>query len=174
MENCLELSRITKRWFLIDRLRSRLRSYNSNRQHRYDVKRKMLNTYEKIKRMINDCHHKASKWISEHYNKVLLPFLKTKDIVKGKMLAPVVKRRLFAWSHYSFKELLKVKMERLGNKLIECTEEYTSKTCTSCGIINRLLGISKKFICPFINCGKRIDRDIGAARSIYLKNHEML
>jgi len=134
----------------------------------------MLNTYGKIKRMISDCHHKASKWISEHYNKVLLPFLKTKDLVAGKRLAPEVKRRLFAWSHYRFKELLQFKMERIGNNLIECTEEYTSKACTSCGILNRLLGSSKRFSCPSPSCGRNIDRDVGAARSIYLKNHQLL
>ena len=79
-----------------------------------------------------------------------------------------------AWSHYSFKELLKHKMSMNGNQLIECTEEYTSKTCTSCGSINHLLGSSKSFKCPFKDCNVKIDRDAGASRNIYLKNHKLL
>ena len=98
-----ELDRIIKRWVIIDKIKGQLRTYHSNRTRRYAKKRKMLNTYGKIKRMISDCHHKTSKWISEHYNKVLLPFLRTKDLVAGKRLAPQVKRRLFAWSHYRSK-----------------------------------------------------------------------
>lgn len=81
---------------------------------------------------------------------------------------------MLCWSHYKFKELLRHKMNMNGNELIDCTEEYTSKTCTRCGRLNHLLDSSKTFTCPYKDCNLKIDRDIGAARNIYLKNHKLL
>lgn len=59
-------------------------------------------------------------------------------------------------------------MKRTGGELIDCTEEYTSKTCTRCGRINHNLGSNKVFTCA--SCKLIIDRDINGARNILLKN----
>ena len=45
-------------------------------------------------------------------------------------------RNMNLLSFFKFKELLKHKMEIIKGKLIECTEEYTSKNCGNCGILN--------------------------------------
>ena len=37
----------------------------------------------------------------------------------------------------------------LGGTVIDCHEEYTSKTCSCCGRLNHTLGASKSFTCPF-------------------------
>ena len=47
------------------------------------------------------------------------------------------------------------------------TEEYTSKTCGSCGYIHKKLGGSKVFSCP--QCKTKLDRDINSARNILLR-----
>ena len=36
-----------------------------------------------------------------------------------------------------------------GGTVIDCHEEYTSKTCSCCGRLNHTLGASKSFTCPF-------------------------
>ncbi|CAB4427982.1 unnamed protein product [Rhizophagus irregularis] len=56
--------------------------------------------------------------------------------------------------------------EYLHCKVIICSEDYTSKTCGSCGLVNDELGGLKTFKCegyPFI-----LDRDINGARNILL------
>ena len=171
-----EFDRIRNRYLLADRLKSRIRHFKGKRNERYNMKRQELSIYEKIKRMIKDCHHKASKWLSEKYHSVLLPIFSTSQMVKKckRAIGKETVRKMLGWSHYAFKVLLRHKMAMNGNQLIDCTEEYTSKTCTSCGRINHLLGASKTFRCPYEDCQFRIDRDVGAARNIYVKNHKLI
>ena len=166
---------IAKRWLLADKIKGRLRRFAGKRNERYNYKRKQMDLYAKIKRMIKDCHHKISKWLSKRYHKVLLPKFETSKMITkiNRKLHRTTVRKMQGWSHYAFRILLKHKMEQNGNQLIECTEEYTSKTCGSCGRINHGLGSSKSFICPQPSCELRIDRDIGAARNIFLKNSHL-
>ena len=106
----------------------------------------------------------------------MLPKFETSQMVRktNRAIGKETVRKMLGWSHYAFKVLLKHKMAMNGNKLIECTEEYTSKTCTRCGRINHLLGASKTFKCPYTDCQIKIDRDVGAARNIYVKNCNLL
>ncbi len=55
-----------------------------------------------------------------------------------------------------------------GNKFKVITEEYTSKTCTGCGKINKSLGGKEEFKCG--KCGIEIDRDLNASRNICIMN----
>ena len=59
------------------------------------------------------------------------------------------------------------KCKEYGSELIEVTEEYTSKTCTNCGI--QSMNYSKDRI-KECNCGCKMDRDINGARNILIKN----
>jgi len=68
--------------------------------------------------------------------------------------------------HYKFKGRLRHKCKEYSSKLKDCTEEYTSKTCTRCGQINEV-GCSEIYKCS--GCKLVIDRDINGARNIYLK-----
>ena len=77
-------------------------------------------------------------------------------------------RQMMTWSHYRFRQyLLHKSREYPWCKVVICTEEYTSKTCGCCGVINRNLGSSKTFKCP--SCGATIDRDVNGARNVLLK-----
>lgn len=49
-------------------------------------------------------------------------------------------------------------------KVIVCKEDWTSKTCTSCGTRNKDLGNLKWFKCPNHEC----DRDLNGARNILI------
>ncbi|KAG3117244.1 hypothetical protein PI125_g3939 [Phytophthora idaei] len=59
-------------------------------------------------------------------------------------------------------------MGRTSGRMIECTEPYTSKTCSRYGRINYTIKKQKTFQCP--QCSHVLDRDVNAARSIYLMN----
>ncbi|CAG8447381.1 9219_t:CDS:2 [Scutellospora calospora] len=83
--------------------------------------------------------------------------LQDSEISMSELSDCVTARNMLTWSHYKFKMFLRHKIrEYLDMNLIECTEEYTSKTCTRCGMINKLGG-SKNFTCG--SCGLKIDRD---------------
>lgn len=75
-------------------------------------------------------------------------------------------------SHYKFKEMLRNKMKLRKGELIDCGEEYTSKTCGNCGRLNHKLGAKKVFECE--NCKIKIDRDINGARNILIKNYFLI
>ena len=170
------IDQIVKRWLISDKLQGELRHFKGKRNKRFNLKRYQLNNLGKIKRMMKDCHHKITKWISTNYKQVLLPKFETGEMVKRfrRVIGRETARKMMGWSHWMFKEMLRSKMDVRGGALIDCTEEYTSKTCTNCGRLNHILGSSKTFNCPFEDCKLKIDRDIGAARNIYLKNSPLL
>ncbi|KAG6970991.1 hypothetical protein JG687_00002330 [Phytophthora cactorum] len=100
-------------------------------------------------------HQKWSCWLSENYHTVLLPSFQTLEMVlkhlkevasdatpetasvednaaidKRKMRCPTA-RALMAQAHFKFKQLLKYKMKRTDGRVVDCEEEYTSKTTGS-------------------------------------------
>ena len=77
-------------------------------------------------------------------------------------------RAIMVLSHYKFKVLLKYKMERAGGRLIECGEEFTSKTCSRCGCVKGDLGRCETFKCR--SCSFTHDRDVNAAKNIFITN----
>ena len=52
-----------------------------------------------------------------------------------------------------------------NSKVIITTEEYSSISCTNCGIINKI-NKNRELNCK--NCNLSIDRDVNGARNIYL------
>ena len=77
-------------------------------------------------------------------------------------------RQLLTWAPYSFKQrLLSKALEYPWVQIIECREDYTSKTCGRCGGIHRTLGGNKRFVCP--RCSFHVDRDLNGARNILLR-----
>src|SRR5438874_13211852 len=86
-----------------------------------------------------------------HHVVILLPEFKTKNMVKRgfRKIHSKTARQMMTWSHYRFRQyLLHKSREYPWCKVVICTEEYTSKTCGCCGVINRNLGSSKTFKCP--------------------------
>lgn len=145
-----------------------------NPKNRKEIRR----LYQKITNCIGDLHHKASKFLSEKYERILLPVFETSRMVakdkngKKRRIGPKTSDELLYLSHYKFQQLLKHKMEQRKGKLILCTGEYTSKTCGNCERLNHSLGSSKVFSCK--NCNIIIDRDYNAARNILVKNIDMV
>ena len=101
------------------------------------------------------------------YNNILLPDFRISGMVKKK-LPKRVKRLLYIYSYFKFKERLTYKCNSHGVNLIIVDESYTSKTCGRCGTLNEELGSKKVFQCPV--CNLKIDRDINGARNILIKN----
>lgn len=170
---------IYDRQALINKLQKKLQTESSKRK-RKDFRRHITDLYRKVKNCIGDMHHKVSKMLSENFSCIILPEFSTSKMVKKKTnekwrkINGTTAHRMLTFAHYKFRQLLKQKVEQRRGKLIICTEEYTSMTCGQCGRLNRSLGASKTFICPYNDCKMIADRDINAARNIYIKNHSSI
>ncbi len=86
-------------------------------------------------------------------------------------------RQMATWAHYRFRQRLLFKAHQLGRCSIALVDEaYTSKTCSSCGLLNRDLGAAKT--CMYHRsrggCGAEMDRDVNGAKNVFLKNYEVL
>jgi putative transposase len=87
---------------------------------------------------------------------------------KTRKLNSKTSRAMHAWSHYRFRMHLHNKAREFPwCQVIDTTEEFTSKTCGSCGNIDSTLGGKKDYKC--LNCGFEADRDHNGARNILIR-----
>ena len=176
--------------------RNKLR-VNSNLRNRRHIKNKINKCYKKIKNLVKELHNKTALYLVKNYERILLPKFETQQMVKNKKytkeyfnnvlekkgeeeckkeIREVYKKRrlngrvkfvLNMSSHYKFKLHLLNKCKEYGSELIEVTEEYTSKTCTNCGIQSNTYSKERIKKCK---CNYEINRDVNGARNIMIKN----
>jgi transposase len=145
-------------------------------KQRCHLRQKYKKIGSKIFHLVEDAHKKMSTWLLRNFEYIILPKLDTNKLCRSKKLSKKQKNNIKSWRHCSFIDRLKFKLSEFPNrKLIIPTEEYTSKTCTNCGVITNPKR-SKLFKCSNINCNVHIDRDSNGARNILLKlltEHEL-
>ena len=103
----------------------------------------------------------------KRYDNILLPSFESKNIAQ-KIKHKETNRHLLKYAHYSFKQKLKWVGKKLDCKIIDVTEEYTSKTCGNCGHIDNKLKNKKIYDCKKCKKGK-VDRDLNGSRNILIK-----
>ncbi len=156
---------IATRLHFLDKLKSKIAACKKKRS-RYQMKKASLRASNKISLIIKDFHCKLAKWLCACYKNVVIPVFQTKNIAANN-IGKKNKRKLYVWSHYSFRKRLIEKARFHNCKIHLVTEEYTSKTCGKCGKLNEKLGSKKEFECG--GCGVKIDRDYSGARNILIK-----
>ena len=114
----------------------------------------------------DDFHKKVAKDLCDNYSIILLPHFKVKTMLSS--LNSKTTRNMCNWAHYKFKMYLSYLCKKRGCKLYFVNEDYTSKTCGNCGHIKGRKDTSEIYKCNV--CKIHCDRDIMAARNIYLKN----
>lgn len=144
---------------LLKKLRDKISILQSNR------KNGIFKRWDRHNNLITDFHFKLSNYLCRNYSEIFLPRFESQKLTKK--LGRTSNFNILNLQHYKFKERLKAKSLEYNSKIRICSEEYTSKTCTRCGIMNEKLGASETFKCS--NCKLEIDRDINGARNIYLK-----
>lgn len=121
----------------------------------------------KIKNLIDELHRKTSLFLCTNYKTILMPTFETSqmvDKVKRKIRKKTV-RNLLNFRFYTFKQRLKFKAFECDSFVVDCTEEFTSQTCTNCGTRKKFNGKTMKCEeCKFVG-----DRDVNAARNILIK-----
>ena len=163
-----DIDRIHSVCAIIDKLNSAIEKEPNNRRKKR-LRRAVLRYYQKIRNRIDDAHKKIAKHLCENYVIILLPKFETQKMIKkGKRkIGRKTAREMMSWSHCKFQQRLISKSREYPCSVEIVTEEYTSKTCTRCGKLNKSLGSSETFNCP--TCKLTIDRDWNGARNIYLK-----
>lgn len=158
-----ELDKIKKLQEKMDILQSLRTKGNKSIIHR------IHKLHEKCCNIVDNLHRQVVSFLTTKFSEVFLPEFNTKKMLarEGRNINSNTARNLQALSFYKFKQLLKcVGLRRNTNIYIVC-EKYTTKTCGNCGIMNEI-GSSKIHKCS--NCGVKLERDINAARNIFMKN----
>lgn len=115
--------------------------------------------FHKTVRMLIEIHlFSIATWMIQRYDVIMFPNYQN----------DAVENDCFNFNHSNFMKVIKNEAVKHGKHIYICDESFTSKTCTHCGFSNEELKRSKVFKCP--QCGVVYDRDIGAARNIFLKN----
>jgi putative transposase len=136
---------------------------------RYRKKKVLARLRHRVENVQKDMHYQIANFLVTKYDKIILPVFGSKRMSAkmGRRLTTKTVRSMLGLGHYAFRQRLKDVAERLGKSVLECTEEYTSKTCSRCGHIHQTLGSAKTFKCA--ECGLVVDRDLQGAFNIFLK-----
>lgn len=151
----------------------KLSEYTLLKNKKYELKYKEYKKYtrtkygyytlvNKLRNCVTELHNQAIKYLTDRYDKIILPVYKTQSlIIKG---AHAFNDMILSLNHYEFKTKLISKCQNLGKTLIETTEYYTSKTCSICNYLHPLLGSNEVYDCSY--CNHKMDRDTNAAFNI--------
>ena len=154
---------IKKLQIKIDLFRS-LRDKKVIKKKRFTRKERKINF--RINNLIDELHFKTIILLTKNFDCIILPSFESQEMAM-RINSRSVNRGLLQLKHYMFKERLRSKTQTLrGCTLDVCTEEYTSKTCGRCGVLNDV-GLSEVYKC--IRCSMVIDRDVNGARNIAIK-----
>jgi putative transposase len=129
--------------------------------HYKKQKRIVALLHEKIRNQRQDYLHKISKYLVNNYDTICLEDLSVSGMIKNHNLARAISD--MGWSE--FRSMLEYKTDWYGKNLsIIGKFEPSSKTCSSCGKINKELKLSEReWSCT---CGEVHDRDINGAMNI--------
>jgi transposase len=131
------------------------------------LRKKKMKLYRDYKNLRDEFHFKVISMLTDHFDMIYLPRLETSKL--SQKLKTKTARQMMAQSHGLFHQRLTDTCIVKGVSLEVPDEAYTSKTCGSCGLLVNV-GSSETFICP--HCMHKADRDLNAARNIYLKANE--
>jgi IS605 OrfB family transposase len=136
---------------------------------KYRLREKFKFYHKKITWKVEEMHWKIARDLGQNYETIIIGKLDTQSILHDNLeLRRPTKRLLQTLSHYSFREKLVYKCLTLGSKVIVQDESYTTKMCSNCGFYNSWVKSEKIINCK--GCKKIYDRDIDAAKCIYLKS----
>ena len=118
--------------------------------------------HEKVRNQRQDYLHKISKYLVNNYDTICLEDLSVKNMVKNHNLARAISD--MGWRE--FRSMLEYKAEWQGKNIQAIGRfEPSSKTCSSCGKINKELTLNdREWVCG--GCNTKHDRDVNAAINI--------
>lgn len=120
---------------------------------------------------LHDLYHRFAYHLVTNYDIIFLPTFETKRMVstkgdKRRKLNRMAVRNMLSLGHHKFKMVLRWYAKKYGKYVVDVNESYTSKTRSWDGSIVDNLGSSK----TIKDNNVVMDRDINAARGIFLKH----
>jgi len=133
-------------------------------------KKKLESFRRRLENLQRDLHYQCASFLTSKYDEIIIPVFGSKRMSSklDRRLKTKTVRAMLGLGHYAFRQVLKDVAARKGVVVSECTEEYTSKTCSCCGWLHPSLGGSKTFSCRA--CSNTVDRDLQGAFNIFLKH----
>lgn len=134
------------------------RKKSSNRRRK--ASRQTARLHLKIARQRKDHAHKVARRYVDRYAFIAVEDLCVSNMLKNHHFAKAIADA--SWS--SFKNILALKAEEAGTRVVEVSPRFTSQRCFSCGeIVQKPLSV-RTHLCP--HCGYVEDRDVQAAKNI--------
>lgn len=165
---------LLNRCYKADKLVSKISKAKTARK-RYKLKQALSRLRYRIKNQVTDLHWKSASFLCKNYKYIFLPEFKTQQMTSSanRKISSKTARNMMTLSHYTFFLRLKSKAEELGCCVFRVKEPYTSKYCSSCGNVKWNLTLSDRvYSCS--KCGIQADRDLNAAKNIYLRSLGLL
>lgn len=160
-----DFGRIHRLCYHLDDLISRTSKAKGKKKR--EMKRAQGRMRMKIQNLINEIHFQTANWLVNHFDVILLPTFETSNMAKKgkrKLRAKSV-RAMLTYSHYKFKQRLKLKAFEYGKKVIDVCEAYTSKTVSWTGEIKNIGGSRE-----IRSGGITLDRDLNGCRNIFIRS----
>jgi putative transposase len=131
------------------------------------IRKKQLSKIDKGKKnLVDRLHWDFINDILQHNDVVYLGDIKSHDIVKGGK-NKTLNRCFNDLKFYKLKQRLLYKASLCGKKVFMVPEHYTTKTCSSCGVLDNNVGSKEIFDCE--HCRLTTGRDINASKNIKMK-----
>jgi transposase len=137
----------------------------ANSASRKKLRKKKMRMLGRIKDLRDEFQWKIINYLTTEYSCIILPHLQTQQLSQQPR-AKVANREMNVLGHYQFLQRLKYKCHERNVAFLSIKEDYTSKTCGNCGELNDI-GSSERYACQ--RCGFCADRDVQAARNIFIK-----
>lgn len=158
---------IVKRCIELDRMVSRMSKAKARR--RQNIRRAYRRMKFRLECLKSELFWKSATFLAKNFDTVVIPpFCATEMAAKKRRrITSKTVRAMMSLAHSRFREILEHQCWKYGAHVLLVTEEYTSRTCPSCGRLHDKLGGSKVFRCP--SCGYESPRDANGARNIMLR-----
>lgn len=122
---------------------------------------RLANLHWKIGMQRRDALHKLTYRIANKCDFVSVEDLQICNMLKNHSLA----RSISDASWGTILQMLQYKVERRGNRFVKVPPQYTSTTCSHCGLRKKSMPLSVRvFVCE--HCGYTTDRDTNASQKI--------
>lgn len=158
----------TRLWWVVERAKRLLnlsQEDGTRHQRRRNLRRRSRLLFSRADHLVHDLHYKSSRFLCSRYTDIFVPSFGVSSMVVRELrkISALTTNQMLALCHYKFSVRIRSVAEKLGCRIHETSEWYTSKTCGACGGLHPTLGGSKDFSCP--HCGVEMDRDLNGARN---------
>ena len=138
-------------------------------RRRQNLKRARTRLLYRVECLKRELHWKTATFLAKSFETIVIPEFSAGQMTgrTKRRLVSKTARAMLNLGQSRFREVLSLQCEKYGSRMLVVSEEYTSKTCPSCGQLHEKLGGAEIFRCP--HCGYVSPRDANGARNIMLR-----